>query len=87
MDETSLTAIEVEALSDNTPIIVIWSGGNGPHRYFKKSIDGCPVAAVEWEIETGRLDSIGKSLGSWPNGFVGQEQYHTRVWLDLLNER
>lgn len=28
-----LTADEVASLPDRTPIVVTWSGGNGPHRY------------------------------------------------------
>ncbi len=80
MSSLSLTAIEVSELPDNTPIVVIWSGGNGPHHYRKTTVGGIPVAATEWEIEHDKIDIVGKSIGAWPDGFVGQERYHTRVW-------
>ncbi len=80
MKKTLLNITEIATLPDNTPIVVIWSGGNGPHHYFKKSFDGRPVAATEKEINSGRFDEVGKSLSGWPIGFVGQEEYHTRVW-------
>ncbi len=87
MSDTPLTADAVAALPDNTPIVVIWSGGNMPHYYFKTDWYGYPVAATAWEIEHNRLDIVGKRLGVWPKGFVGQETYHTRVWtvLDILH--
>ncbi len=80
MDETPLTAEEVAALPDGKHVVVIWSGGNGPHHYIKTSIDGRPVAASVDDIQYGIVDEVGKSLSAWPNGFVGQEEFHTRVW-------
>lgn len=76
-----LEASVVASLSDGTPIIVIWSGGNGPHRYTVQRLsDGTPVAATEWEVAHGRLD-IEKALVG-PLGFVGTATFHTRVWLE-----
>ena len=64
-------------LPDGAPVLVMWSGGNGPHRYLKKDGPMGPVACVRWEIERGIFDYDGKSLAR----FVGQERFHTRVWL------
>jgi molybdopterin biosynthesis enzyme MoaB len=73
---TPLTAEEVEALPEGTPVVIIWSGGNGPHRY-RITVD-----------DYGRryADAYGEGIGEqfrWynPLRFVGQERFHTRVWL------
>ena len=70
-----LTSDEVVALAEGTPIIVIWSGGNGPHRY---------VVAVDrwgrryaWEPESGdRFRTYNPLI------YLGQKRFDTRVWLD-----
>jgi hypothetical protein len=68
-----LTAEQVQGLPEGTPVVVIWTGGNGPHRY---------VIAVDhwgrryvWDGESERLRYYNELY------FVGQEPYHTRVWL------
>jgi hypothetical protein len=76
-----LDAAEVAALPVGTPIIVLWSGGNGPHRYTVQRSGDVPVAATADEVARGRLD-IEKALDT-RIGFVGTERYHTRVWKDI----
>jgi hypothetical protein len=73
-----LTAAEVAALADATPIIVVWSGGNGPHRYTVARHFGRPWARTDHEPAHGRADLEGRSL----ERFVGLERCHTRVWLE-----
>ena len=46
-----LTRQEVEALPDGTRIIVIWSGGNGPHRYTLRHHLGYLVAVSQHDAE------------------------------------
>lgn len=68
-----LTEEQVAELPEGAKVIVIWSGGNGPHRYV--------VAVSEWgrihvwDGKTEQLRYSGNELR-----FVGQERYHTRVW-------
>lgn len=73
-----LTREQVEALDDGTPIIVIWSGGNGPHPYTLRHYGGYIVAKSEHE-PADYFDLTGKCLG--PDAFVGQQRFHTRVWF------
>ena len=73
-----LTAEEVATLPDGASIIVVWSGGNGPHRYTVRREAGVPIAATDWEVTHDRLDVM-RRLDN-PFGFIGQKRYHTRVW-------
>jgi hypothetical protein len=75
MTETPpLSREQVEVLPVGTPITVIWSGGNGPHRYLiHVGLDGQRYAAP--------LDLHRTMLEYNPLTFVGRERYHTRVWL------
>lgn len=76
----SLTAEEVARLEEGTPIIVIWEGGNGPHRY-RVAIDrhGQRYAAPVHHGGGSRMEFYN------PLEFVGRERYHTRVWLTTRN--
>lgn len=68
-----LSQEEVEALPDNTEVIVTWSGGNGPHKYIiTHQVRGT------LGVKTGRPFDYIHSLS-----FVGAESYHTRVSLAL----
>lgn len=69
-----LLAYEVEALPEGTPVTVIWSGGNGPHRYVI-SVDEHGRRYV-WNGTSERLRFYNPLLNA------GQERYQTRVWLD-----
>lgn len=72
-----LTESEVRALDEGTPIIVTWSGGNGPHRYiFTKDEHGEPYA---WAKDLSDPNGVLRFYN--PLTFVGQERFHTRVWL------
>lgn len=42
----ALTQAEVDALPDGTRILVTWSGGNGPHEYVVRVIDGRRYAVL-----------------------------------------
>jgi hypothetical protein len=59
-----LTADEVAALPDGTEVEVVWSGGNGPHRYHIRHVRGQVC-----------VDNIYTD----PLTFVGSERFHTRV--------
>ena len=74
-DGLPLTGDEVAALPDGTPVIVIWSGGNGPHEYVI-TVDVCErrYACAPRDIDNDRMRYYN------PFTFVGQERYHTRVW-------
>lgn len=76
MSDTLLTPEEVVALTEGTRIIVLWSGGNGPHEY--RLIQGafgmqyaCPPAHVDKPHLRERN----------PLEFIGSERWHTKVWL------
>lgn len=66
-----LTREEVEALEPGTTIVVIWSGGNGPHEYVVSERNGTLYAG----------DPRNGNAISGVGAFVGQERYHTRVWM------
>jgi len=72
-----LPAEDVERLTEGARVVVIWSGGNGPHEY---------VIAVD---ERGEHYAVSPRFADDPNDrmrwynpltFVGVERYHTRVW-------
>jgi hypothetical protein len=75
MTQPPLTAEEVAALAEGTPVVVTWSGGNGPHRY---------VITVDPRGARYAWPPNRKPHLRWynPLHFVGQERFHTRVWLD-----
>lgn len=82
MSVPPLTKEQVLDLLPGTEVVVIWSGGNGPCMY---TVEYDPlvtygtgaVAALSGEKERAYYDHEGRSL----TGFVGQEHFHTRVWL------
>lgn len=58
-----LTQDEIDALPGGTEIEVIWSGGNGPHRYHVSKKHGRTAAHVSHATGTGydhSLDLCGK---------------------------
>lgn len=73
---------QVLDLLPGTEVVVIWSGGSGPCIYTVEYDPLIPygtgaVAALPGEKERAYYDHEGRSL----TGFVGQERFHTRVWL------
>lgn len=73
-ENDALTAEQVAALPEGTPVTITWSGGNGPHDYVLVFDDhGQPYAALT-DDPRDRLRYYN------PLTFVGQERYHTRVW-------
>jgi len=71
-DKRPLTEDQVNALEEGTVVDVIWTGGNGPHRYSIHVQDGLRYAAT--------LDGNPRMLTYNPLTFVGVERFHTRVW-------
>lgn len=65
-----LTQAQVSALQNGTPIVVMWGGGNGPHRYVYHN--GCAVMPddPDWNSDDGELDQVGVELMSH------------KVWID-----
>lgn len=61
-----LTQAEVDKLPDDTKILVIWSGGNGPHEYTTWRYNDTTYAKRERFV-------VGPLL------LVGKEEYHDRV--------
>lgn len=72
MKATSLTADEVAALPEGVAITVLWSGGNGPHQY-RIAVDRFGQRYAATRDENLRFYN--------PLQFVGQQKWHTRVWL------
>lgn len=68
-----LTRDQVDALADGTTIMVKWSGGNGPHRYFLRKWNGRLYGAVR--LDEDPLSFDGELLG------IGTERCHDRVFL------
>jgi hypothetical protein len=64
-----LTRAQFHALPNETPIIVLWGGGNGPHQYVLR--DG--RAAIRGERSIGSEGAIGR-VGDWP--------MENKVWID-----
>lgn len=75
---TPLTKGEVLALPNGTPVVIVWSGGNGPHPYTveREFEDAEPVAKTPFE-PADYFDYDGKGLDT----FIGQTPMYTRVWL------
>ena len=67
LDKQPLSEAEIAALPDGAAILVIWSGGNDPHRYTLKRRNGRAYATMEFEVFH-ELD------------FIGFEQPYTQVW-------
>lgn len=62
-----LSQKECDKLPVGTKVIVTWSGGNGPHEY---------TVVRHW----GGVSLVDTAYDD-PLDFVGQEFYHTAVWL------
>lgn len=69
-----LTIGELGALPEGTPLVVIWSGGNGPHRYVLVWEWRMPHAARPDDLENSRMRTYN------PLSRIGAMWYHTRVW-------
>ncbi|GAB3380904.1 hypothetical protein NCG89_00940 [Spongiibacter taiwanensis] len=65
-----LTQDEVNALETGAEVVVLWSGGNGPHKYRVVNDNGLVWAEAPHSpgYNSGFLD------------FVGPEKYHTKVF-------
>jgi hypothetical protein len=72
-----LTEQEVEQLPQGTEIVIVWSGGNGPHRGRIVFSDVTPFYVPEHEYERG---PDGPMWFYNPITFVGDQRFHTRVW-------
>lgn len=70
-----LRAEDVEALPDGTPVMVTWSGGNGPHRYV--------IAVDKWGRRYAASNTDPDDRMRWynPLTYVGTARWNTRVWL------
>jgi hypothetical protein len=73
-----LSAEDAEHLPEGARVVVIWSGGNGPHEY---------VIAVDrygrrYVVSPRYADDPDDRM-RWHNPltFVGVERFHTRAWL------
>ena len=76
--EELLTQAQVDRLPDGAEVEIVWSGGNGPHRYVihrDERFDG-PLA---WTGRDGEHPLMGGIT------FVGSERYHTQVRLISLS--
>jgi hypothetical protein len=73
-----LSAEDVERLPEGARVVVIWSGGNGPHEYviavdrYGRRYAGSPPRFA--------VDPNDRMRWYNPLTFVGVERYHTRVW-------
>lgn len=72
MTGPSLTQEQVNALPDNTRVMVKWSGGNGPWEYFTRRFNGSVYA---------RTETTGPQKLGFELEFVGNKRFHTKVWL------
>jgi len=80
-----LTAEEVASLAHGTEVVIIWSGGNGPHHYWIwRTPDGMAYARSDSEDEG---EFLRLSLWKDPISFVGNQRFHTRVWAALIDGR
>ncbi|MCZ4066457.1 hypothetical protein O1W71_02085 [Microbacterium sp. H37-C3] len=76
MSDAPMTAQEVRALADGTRIIVLWSGGNGPHEYrLVQGAFGMQYACPPAHVDRPHLRERN------PLEFIGSEQWQTKVWL------
>jgi hypothetical protein len=75
-----LTADDVAMLPEGARVLVIWSGGNGPHEYLiagdQYSTDRYAESVrPDWDEATrARMRYYN------PLTFVGGQRFHTRVW-------
>lgn len=74
-----LTAEQIEELPEGTPISVIWSGGNGPHDYLLHHDAFGSYAAPNPPYEDADVQRRMEVYN--PLRFIGDKQFHTRVWL------
>lgn len=72
----ALTKDDLDALPEGTPIIVLWSGGNGPARYTLVRHRGRPFA--RHHSEPADYIDYEKNLFE----FMGIKHPFTRVWID-----
>jgi len=70
-----LTQAEVNALPNGAKVLILWSGGNGPHKYTLQRFAGKLYTCDE---VTGRPQHC--------VDFVGLEKPFTRVWLIVEKE-
>jgi hypothetical protein len=75
LNAPSLTQAQVDALPDNTRVMVKWCGGNGPWEYITHRINGIVYARTERGGIVSELD------------FVGSDRCHTKVWLLVDGDR
>ena len=72
-----LTRDEVAQLDEGTRVVIIWSGGNGPHEY-TITIDTLGERCA-WSRPQ-RWGPNDPMRYCNPIEFVGDRRYHTRVW-------
>lgn len=73
-----LTPIELAGLPDGAEVVIIWSGGNGPHRA-RVHTNGTYSVPLQ-EAMNGPFRYYN------PITFVGSERFHTRVWTTEKGE-
>lgn len=71
-----LTADEVALLPEGTRVVVIWSGGNGPHEGVIAADEGDPE---RYYVPRHLVDDERMRYYN-PLTFVGGQRFHTRVW-------
>jgi hypothetical protein len=72
VDGPNLTEEEVRNLPADTAIEVVWSGGNGPHRY--------TLIFDAWGDPHALSANVPERMRYYnPLDFVGVERFHTRV--------
>lgn len=73
-----LTQEEVNRLPNKTRVMVLWSGGNGPHEYIIFN------GSEDWD-ECAYALSLRQDLPQDPRrnplNFVGKESFHTKVYV------
>jgi hypothetical protein len=70
-----LTSAQVAALPDGTAVMIKWSGGNGPHRYYLRHWQGRFFGAVTMAEDPLSLDGELRAIGG--------ERCHDRVFLPI----
>jgi hypothetical protein len=74
-DARLLTPAQVAALPDGTAVMIKWSGGNGPHRYYLRHWQGRFFGAVTMAEDQLSLDGDLRAIGG--------ERCHDRVFLPI----
>ena len=90
VDATFLTREEVSRLQTGDVVYIIWSGGNGPHKYIiQRNLNGDICTKVPFDMSLrGELlygvpvvdDDLFGDSNSFRGSFIGGERHHTRVW-------